>query len=127
MEPTSSNSADQNLSIPANVSLRHLNEELARKAEELQAANEALAEQELRYQLVISELHRNRAHLAEAQKLGRMGSVGVDVRTKRIFWSDEAAKIYGYPPGTEPTPELILQRSHPEDLDALKTVLERAM
>jgi PAS domain S-box-containing protein len=127
MSSESSASIDRVPSVTNDSALRSLNEELARKAEQLQIANDTLAEQKQRLQLAISELHRNRAHLAEAQKLGRMGSVGVDVRTKRIFWSDEAAKIYGYPPGTEPTPELILQRSHPEDLDALKTVLERAM
>jgi hypothetical protein len=50
----------------------------------------------------------------------------MEASSKRIFWSDESARIYGYPPGTEPTPELILQRVHPEDVDLLKSVLERA-
>ena len=50
------------------------------------------------------ELRRSKAHLADAQRLSRIGSVGLEVSTKRIFWSDEAARIYGYPPGTEPTP-----------------------
>jgi PAS domain S-box-containing protein len=72
------------------------------------------------------ELRRNKAHLAAAQRLSRVGSVGIEVSTKRIFWSEEAARIYGYPPGTEPTPDLILQRSHPDDLGLLKDVLERA-
>jgi PAS domain S-box-containing protein len=72
------------------------------------------------------ELRRSRAHLADAQKLSRVGSVGMEVNTKRLFWSDEAARIYGYPPGTEPTPELLLQRSHPDDVEGLKDILERA-
>jgi PAS domain S-box-containing protein len=72
------------------------------------------------------ELRRSKAHLADAQRLSRVGSVGLEVNTKRIFWSDEAARIYGYPPGTEPTAELILQRSHPDDVAVLKDVLERA-
>ncbi len=72
------------------------------------------------------DLRRSKAHLADAQKLSRTGSVRMEVSTKRIFWSEEAARIYGYPPGTEPTPELILQRSHPDDVDRLKDVLERA-
>jgi len=72
------------------------------------------------------ELRRSRAHLADAQRLSRVGSVGMEVSTRRIFWSDEAARIYGYPPGTEPTPDLILQRSHPDDVPVLKDVLERA-
>jgi formate hydrogenlyase transcriptional activator len=72
------------------------------------------------------ELRRNKAHLADAQSLGRIGFVGMDRRTNRIFWSEEAAKIYGYSPEMEPTPELILQRSHPADVDLVKDALERA-
>jgi PAS domain S-box-containing protein len=72
------------------------------------------------------ELRRSKAHLADAQRLSRTGSVGIEGSTKRIFWSEEAARIYGYPPGTEPTPDLILQRVHPDDVDLLKNVLERA-
>ena len=73
-----------------------------------------------------AELRRSRAYLADAQKLSRTGTVGMEVKTKRIFWSDEAARIYGYPPGTEPTPELILQRAHPDDVDLVKDALARA-
>ncbi len=72
------------------------------------------------------ELRRSKAHLADAQRLSRTGSVGMEVSTKRIFWSDEAARIYGYPPGTEPTPDLILRRSHPDDVGRLADVLGRA-
>jgi formate hydrogenlyase transcriptional activator len=72
------------------------------------------------------ELRRSKMHLTDAQRLSRTGSVGMEVSTKRIFWSEEAARIYGYPPGTEPTPDLILQRSHPDDVGLLKDVLERA-
>src|SRR6266853_1443230 len=72
------------------------------------------------------QLRRSKEHLADAQRLSRTGSVGMEVSTKRIFWSEEAARIYGYPPGTEPTPDLILQRSHPDDVNLLKDVLKRA-
>jgi len=72
------------------------------------------------------ELRRSKTHLTDAQRLSRTGSVGMEVSTKRIFWSEEAARIYGYPPGTEPTPDLILQRSHPDDVNLLKDVLKSA-
>jgi formate hydrogenlyase transcriptional activator len=78
------------------------------------------------WKLTEIELRRSKAHLADAQRLSRTGSVGIKVSTKRIFWSDEAARIYGYPPGTEPTPDLILQRSHPDDVGILADVLGRA-
>ena len=72
------------------------------------------------------ELRRSRAYLADAQRLSRTGFVGMDASTKRIFWSEEAARIYGYPPGTKPTPELILQRSHPDDVGLVTHAIERA-
>jgi PAS domain S-box-containing protein len=72
------------------------------------------------------ELRRSKAHLTNAQRLSHTGSVGMEAGTNRMFWSEEAARIYGYAPGTEPTPDLILQRVHPKDVDLLKRVLERA-
>ena len=71
-------------------------------------------------------LRRNEHCLAEAQRLSHVGSVGMEVSTKRIFWSDESARIYGYAPGTVPTPDLILQRVHPEDVGLVKDALGRA-
>jgi formate hydrogenlyase transcriptional activator len=72
------------------------------------------------------ELRRSKAHLADAQRLSHTGSAGMEAGTKRMFWSEESARIYGYPLDTEPTPDLILQRVHPEDVNLLKSVLERA-
>ena len=72
------------------------------------------------------ELRRSKAYLADAARLSRTGFVGMETSTQRIFWSEEAARIYGYPPDTQPTPELILQRSHPDDLGLVATALERA-
>src|SRR2546423_4265893 len=73
-----------------------------------------------------AELRRSKAHLADAQKLSRTGFVGMNVSTKRIFWSEEAARIYGCPPDTEPTPDLVLQRSHPDDVGPVQTATEPA-
>jgi PAS domain S-box-containing protein len=72
------------------------------------------------------ELRRSKAHLADAQRLSHTGSAGMEAGTKRMFWSEESARIYGYSPDTEPTPDLILQRVHPDDVDLVKSVLERA-
>src|SRR5713101_7436671 len=72
------------------------------------------------------ELRRSKEYLADAERLSRTGFVAMEGGTKRLFWSEEAARIYGYPPGTEPTPDLILQRSHPDDVGLVKDALERA-
>jgi PAS domain S-box-containing protein len=71
-------------------------------------------------------LRRSERRLAEAQRLSHVGSVGMEVSTQRIFWSEESARIYGYAPGTEPTAELILQRVHPEDVGLVKDAIEHA-
>jgi formate hydrogenlyase transcriptional activator len=72
------------------------------------------------------ELRRSKAHLTDAQRLSHIGSAGVEAGTKRLFWSEESARIYGYAPETDPTPDLILQRVHPDDADLIKSVLEQA-
>src|SRR4029078_7244825 len=46
---------------------------------------------------VESELHPRKEYLADAERLSRTGFVGMEGSTKRLFWSDEAARIYGYP------------------------------
>jgi PAS domain S-box-containing protein len=71
------------------------------------------------------ELRRSQAHLTDAQRLSHIGSVGMKVRTKQLFWSEEAARIYGYARGTDATADLVLQRVHPDDVGLLKDVLER--
>ena len=71
-------------------------------------------------------LRRNQHFLEETQRLSHVGSVGMEVATKRIFWSAEAARIYGYAPGTEPTPDLILKRVHPADVGLVQGALDRA-
>ncbi len=72
------------------------------------------------------ELRRSKVHLTNAQRLSRTGSVGMVVNTNRMYWSEESARIYGYPPETEPRPDLILRRVHPDDVSLVKDVLERA-
>ena len=39
------------------------------------------------------DLRRSQAHLTDAQRLSRTGSVGMKVSTKQLFWSEEAARI----------------------------------
>src|SRR5712672_1377827 len=71
-------------------------------------------------------LRRNERSLAEAQRLSHVGSVGMHVSTKRIFWSAESARIYGYAPETEPTPAAILERVHPDDVGTVRDAIQRA-
>jgi PAS domain S-box-containing protein len=72
------------------------------------------------------ELRRREAYLAEAQKLSHTGSFGWDVSTGEIYWSDETFRIFELDRKTEITTELIVQRTHPDDRQAVQQVIERA-
>jgi PAS domain S-box-containing protein len=72
------------------------------------------------------ELKRSEAYLAEAQSLSHTGSFGWVVSTGEIFWSQETFRIFEYEPATKPTVELVLQRTHPEDKNFVRQVIDRA-
>jgi len=72
------------------------------------------------------ELKRSEAYLAKAQSLSRTGSFGWVVSTGQIFWSEETFRIFEYDHATKPTVELVLQRTHPEDKDLVRRVIDRS-
>src|SRR6266480_6659261 len=78
------------------------------------------------HELLTQELHRREAYLAEAQRLSHTGSFGWDLSSGEIYWSDETFRIFELDPKTEITTELIVQRTHPDDRQAVQQVIERA-
>ena len=88
----------------------------------------ALREAEKQIDLSRAEeaLRRSEAYSAEAQRLSHTGSFGWDVSTGKIYWSQETFRILEYYPPTEPTLELVLHRTHPEDRALVQQVLDRA-
>jgi PAS domain S-box-containing protein len=72
------------------------------------------------------ELRRREAYLAEAQRLSHTGSFGWDVSSGQIYWSDETFRIFELEPKTTITTDLILQRTHPDDRQAVQQLIERA-
>jgi PAS domain S-box-containing protein len=71
-------------------------------------------------------LRQSEMYLAEAQRLSRTGSFGWCVATGEIVWSEETFRILDYDRTTKPNLELVLRRTHPEDLAANEQFLERA-
>ena len=69
-------------------------------------------------------LGRSEAYLAEAQKLSHTGSFGLDIPSGKIYWSQETFRIFEYEPATEPTLDLILHRTHPEDRQKVRQVID---
>jgi C4-dicarboxylate-specific signal transduction histidine kinase len=63
--------------------------------------------------------------LAEAQKLSHTGSFGWDVSSGKMYWSQETFRIFEYDPPIEPTLELVMHRTHPEDRALVRRVVDR--
>ncbi|WFU39115.1 PAS domain S-box protein [Bradyrhizobium sp. CB82] len=70
-------------------------------------------------------LRRSEMTLAEAQRLSHTGSFGWDVLSGEINWSDETCRIFGCAPGTKPTTDLVVERTHPDDRMLLRKMIDR--
>jgi PAS domain S-box-containing protein len=71
-------------------------------------------------------LHRSEMYLAEAERLSHTGSFGWNASTGELYWSDGAYRVFGYEPGTKPTVQLVIDRTHPNDRMGLQQILDRA-
>jgi PAS domain S-box-containing protein len=71
------------------------------------------------------ELQRRESYLSEAQHLSHTGSFGWDVLSGEIYWSDETYRIFELEPKTKATLELIMERTHPEDREAVQELIQR--
>ena len=70
-------------------------------------------------------VRRSEAYLSEAQRLNRTGSFGWELSSGKQYWSEETFRIYGVDPTTEPTLELVLERTHPEDRALVRQAMDR--
>src|ERR1700731_3268515 len=71
-------------------------------------------------------LRQSEAYLAEAQRLSRTGSLGWNVSSGEIYWSEESYKIFEYDQAVKPTLEFAFRRIHPDDRDLVQQTLGRA-
>ncbi|WP_342051380.1 MULTISPECIES: sensor histidine kinase [unclassified Cupriavidus] len=63
------------------------------------------------------ELERSQTYLADAQRLSKTGSVLRYANSHEARWSEECYRILDYSPDTPPSLDLVLQRTHPEDIE----------
>ena len=91
----------------------------AERTDALQKANEDLKAAQ-------AELQRRWQYLAEAQRLSHSGTFGWKVDSGELLWSDETYRILGFTRETIPTFDLVFDRIHPEDLDRMRQIRDRA-
>jgi PAS domain S-box-containing protein len=92
---------------------------LRRSRDELLAALEGQRQIEAR--LLHSEMY-----LAEAQRLSETGSIGWNIATGELIWSEETFRIFQCDPAIKPSVDLLIQRVHPEDRDLVRRTIELA-
>jgi PAS domain S-box-containing protein len=69
---------------------------------------------------------RSEMYLAEAQQLSHTGSFGWDPASGKISWSDETYRIFGFDPAVEPTIQMVIDRTHPDDRARVREIVDRA-
>jgi PAS domain S-box-containing protein len=74
-----------------------------------------------------AELQLSEAYLAEAQRLSHTGSLGWNVASGKLYWSEETFRIFECNPADEPTVEFVLQRTHPDERARVRQTLDRAV
>jgi PAS domain S-box-containing protein len=89
----------------------NLEQQVAARTEELRAS--------------IATLEQTRGRLEEAQAIGRIGDVEVDIKTGRRVWSAQVFQLYAFPAAPEPPPlEEVIARVHPSDQPAFRQFLD---
>ncbi len=74
------------------------------------------------------ELNKRGDQLAEAQRIAQIGSYEWDIPTNTVSRSDELCRIFDVLPGQfPPTFEGYLERVHPSDRSATRTIVEQAL
>jgi PAS domain S-box-containing protein len=96
-----------------------LNARGAERTDALEKANEELKAAQ-------AELQRRWQYLAEAQRLSHSGTFGWKVNSGELIWSDETYRILDFTRETNPTLDLVFDRIHPEDLDRMREIRDRA-
>lgn len=71
-------------------------------------------------------LRLSEAFLASTQRISRTSSLRFQAPGGALYWSDEAARIYGVGLAVQPTFELVRARTHPDDVHLLASAVAQA-
>jgi len=72
-------------------------------------------------------LRPTRSAVEQAERLSQAGSWEWDLETDRLVWSENMFRLLGMEPGEiDPSPEAVIERTHPEDRQRVKDEVEKA-
>jgi len=71
-------------------------------------------------------LQKSESYLAQAQRLSKTGSFGLNTSTGELFWSQETFRLAGLDPALRPSLEFLFDLIHPDDRVRVRDELERA-
>ncbi|MBI4893062.1 MAG: response regulator [Acidobacteria bacterium] len=81
----------------------------------------------VRKRRVEQELRASQANVERAQKIAKLGHWERDVKTGRLYWSDEVFRLYGYEPGSfELDSRKHLEMVHPEDRQRVEELIAKS-
>ena len=72
-------------------------------------------------------LRRSEAFLAGTQRISKTGSYSFKVPNGEMYWSDEAARIFGFALDVAPSMERVLERTSPEDRNTVRASFEQSI
>ena len=72
-------------------------------------------------------LKRTAERLAEAQRIGKMGSFEVELSTGESAWSEEMFRIMDVDSTSVPSVDVFLTRLHEDDSDRIRVLIERSL
>jgi PAS domain S-box-containing protein len=72
-------------------------------------------------------LERSEAFLSDAQRLSHTGSIATRLPGGDMWWSDETYQIFDYAKHVTPSFQLILARSHPEDVALVRHAYQQSL
>ncbi|WP_307236952.1 PAS domain-containing sensor histidine kinase, partial [Pararhizobium capsulatum] len=73
-----------------------------------------------------AELARTNTYLTAAQRLSKTGTFMWDLEEDEHNWSEVIYQVFGFPPRTKVSMDMIASAIHPEDMPAVEALLRRA-
>lgn len=105
-----------------------LESRVIQRTQDLADANQALLNEIAERSRIEAALRKSQASLVLAQRIGRIGSWEIDLKTEQLTWSAETYRIFGCEPEKfTPSREAFMKAVHPDDRAAVAQTVMEAM